>query len=432
MKGRSYLCIRGGEVIDPVRQRRERKDLYIAQGRIVDPATLEPDIPWRIVEAEGKLVCPGLIDLHVHVREPGQAYKETLESCSLSAASGGFTTIVAMPNTSPPLDTPQAVRWLLEQSQKRSAVRILPTGCLTRGRQGKELAPMAALREAGVVAFTDDGDCVQNAELMRRALEYAAMLGVPVLDHCQEKTLTEGAVMNEGYWSSVLGLKGWPSVAEELMVARDILLAEHCQARVHCQHLSSRNSVRLIREARLRGVPVTAEVTPHHLALTEECLKEFDPLYKVNPPLRTRWDCQALAEAVAEGTISVLATDHAPHAPHEKEVELDLAPFGMIGLSTALGVYGRVFVETGLLSWEGVANRLTVGPARVLGLPDPLLEPGRVADLVIVDPDIRWQVDDLSFSGLQGKSPFCGMELLGKVILTMVEGKIVWPKPEDF
>jgi dihydroorotase len=425
-----YLCLRGGQVVDPVQEKREARDLYIAGERIVDPKTFPPDTPWEVISVEEKLLAPGFFDLHVHVREPGQSHKETLESVSRAAAAGGFTTILAMPNTSPPLDDARTVRWLLQEASKRCQVRVLATGCLTRGRLGKELAPMAALREAGAVALSDDGDCVQDLELMRRAVEYAAMLGLPILDHCQEATLTEGAIMHEGYWSALLGLKGWPALAEEYMVARDVLLAAHSGARIHCQHLSSAGSVRILREARREGVAVSAEATPHHLALTDDSLQSFDPVYKVNPPLRTKADARALAEAVAEGVISVLATDHAPHASHEKDADLASAPFGVIGLETALGVYGRVLVDSGLLSWERLINRLTVGPARVLGLPDPLLLPGAPADVVVIDPKARWQVDTSRLQSKARNCPFTGMELLGKVVLTLVGGVVVWKLQE--
>src|SRR4051795_8729167 len=335
------LVIRNGRIIDPANQRDEVADLFVVDGRIAETTAKDAEV----IDARGLVVAPGLIDLHVHLREPGFGWKETIESGARAAAAGGFTTIVCMPNTSPVADSPGTVGWIRDRAAEVACVNVLPSGAISKGLMGEELAPIGSLKQAGVVAVTDDGRCVQNNELMRRAVEYARMVGVPVLDHCQDYNLVGNGVVHEGYWSTLLGLPGWPGTGEEAIVMRNVLLAELCDHQVHCQHISAAGSVRLLREARARGVKVSGEVCPHHLALTDESIQNFDTNFKMNPPLRTEADVAALLEGIADGTLSILASDHAPHAKFEKEVEFDQAPFGILGLETELGLFIDLLVH---------------------------------------------------------------------------------------
>ena len=329
------LRIAGGRVIDPANERDGFGDVWISDGVFVAAPTAEsaPD-DVEVIDAAGLVVAPGLIDMHVHFREPGQAHKETIASGSRAAAAGGFTSVVCMPNTTPVADNAGTITLIREKAQAAASVNVFTTGAITKGIAGEELAPYGSMIAAGIVAITDDGHCVQNHEVMRRALEYARMFGLPVLDHCQDYSLVGNGVMHEGEWSLRLGLQGWPRVGEEVMVARNVLLSELCDSPIHCQHISSGGSVRLLRDAKARGVKVSGEVCPHHIALTDRCLQSFDSNYKMNPPLRTERDIDALLEGLADGTLDVLCSDHAPHAFYEKEVELDQAPFGITGLET--------------------------------------------------------------------------------------------------
>ncbi len=323
----------------------------------------------EIIDASGLIVAPGLIDIHVHLREPGFGWKETIESGARAAAAGGFTTVVCMPNTSPVADSPSTIAWIKDRAAESACVNILPTGAISKGLAGEELAPIGSLAQAGVVAITDDGHCIQNNELMRRAVEYARMVGVPVLDHCQDYNLVGHGVVHEGYWSTLLGLPGWPAAGEEAIVARNILLAELCDHPIHCQHISSAGSVRLLREARARGVKISGEVCPHHIALTDESIQNFDTNYKMNPPLRSESDVAALLEGIKDGTLEILASDHAPHAKFEKEVEFDQAPFGILGLETELGLFIDLLVhKTGTIGLPRLIEMFTANPARLLKL----------------------------------------------------------------
>ncbi|QSR85236.1 dihydroorotase [Methylacidimicrobium sp. B4] len=421
-----FYRLSGGRILDPSRGRDEVGDLFVAGGRIVDPASLPVETRWESIDASGRIVAPGLIDIHVHLREPGEPQKETFASGTRAAAAGGFTAVVAMPNTRPPADQPNTIGWIRERAREQGVVRVYPTGCLSEGRTGEKLAPLGSLRAAGVVALTDDGSCIQDAGLMRRVMEYAAMLDLPVLEHCEESSVSAGGVMHEGYWSAVLGLRGWPSLAEELIVSRDLLLAERTGARLHCQHLSSAGSVRLIREAKRRGVAVSAEVTPHHLALTDGDLARYDTHCKMNPPLGSEADREALLEGIIDGAIDLIASDHAPHCSFEKEVEFDRAPFGIVGLETTLAVAAETLVKPKLLDWPGLIARLSTIPARLLGLPGGTLSTGAAADLVVIDPDLRWTVNPQAFQSRGRNTPFSGWEVQGRAMLTMVEGKIVW------
>ena len=311
--------IKNGRIIDPKNSRDEVGDLFIKDGKIVDSLTDEELKSAELTDASGQIVTPGLVDVHVHLREPGQTHKETIETGSWAAAAGGFTTIVCMPNTSPPADTAGTIQYINDAVTRSAVVNVYPTGCITQGRLGEKLAPIGSLKRAGVVAITDDGDCVQNNEIMRRALEYCKMFDLPIMDHCQDMALTQGAVMNEGEWSIRLGLKGWPAAAEDIIVARNALLSEMTGAHVHMQHISSAGAVEVMRRAKQRNVNVTAEATPHHLALTDACIKDYSTNHKMNPPLRTERDRQALIEGLKDGTLDIVATYHAPHTTYEKD-----------------------------------------------------------------------------------------------------------------
>jgi dihydroorotase len=417
--------IRNGRIIDPANRRDEIADLLIVDGTIA-PAAEQPDRETEEIEAAGLIVSPGLIDIHVHLREPGAAWKETIETGARAAAAGGFTTIVCMPNTSPVADSPSTIAWIRGRALK-ACVRVLPAGAISKNLEGEELAPIASLAQAGAVAVTDDGHCIQNNELMRRAVEYARMVGVPVMDHCQDYNLVGDGIVHEGSWSTLLGLPGWPSAGEEAIVGRNILLAESCGHQIHCQHLSAAGSVRLLREARGRGVKISGEVCPHHIALTDESIQDFDTNFKMNPPLRTQRDIDALLEGIADGTIEILASDHAPHAGFEKEVEFDRAPFGILGLETELGLFlDRIVHKQKATDLPRLIAMLTVNPARLLSLNAGTLSPGAAADITLIDPDLEWTVDARGFQSLSRNTPFNGWNLKGRAVRTIVGGNTVW------
>jgi dihydroorotase len=424
----SAIIIRNGRVIDPANKRDEIADLCILDGRIADQSKIE-DRKSKIesIDATGLIVCPGLIDIHVHLREPGFSHKETIASGSRAAAAGGFTTIVAMPNTSPAADNASTIAWIKDRAAETACVHILPSGAISRDLAGEELAPIGALAEGGVVAITDDGHCVQNHELMRRAVEYARMFDLPVLDHCQDYNLVGNGVIHEGYWSTLLGLRGWPAIGEEVVVMRNIMLAELCNHHIHCQHVSSAGSVRLLREARARGVRISGEVCPHHIALTDEAVQNFDTNYKMNPPLRSPADVEALLEGIADGTLSILASDHAPHADFEKEVEFDAAPFGIVGLETELGLFIDLLVHKHRkIDLGRLIEMYTVEPARLLKLEAGTLSPGATADVTIIDPELEWTVRADEFQSASRNTPFDGWKLRGRAVRTIVGGKTVW------
>ena len=408
------ILLKNGQIYDAETGELSPGDLLIEKGKIRAVGRgLTNSGPT--VDLGGAWVLPGLIDMHVHLREPGQEYKEDLDSGAAAAMAGGFTTVCCMPNTKPAIDT----RGLVEYIKKRSEnflVTIHPIGAVTKSRKGEELVEMADLVEAGAVAFSDDGDPVKTAEMMRRALEYSKMLGTPIIDHCEEKSLAEGRYMNEGHMSTRLGIYGIPHVAEEIIVARDILLAAFTGGKLHLAHISTKASVEMVREAKKRGVPVTAEVCPHHFSLTEEALSTFDTNLKVNPPLRTAEDVAAIKEGLRDGTIDVIATDHAPHAPHEKEVEFDGAPFGLIGMETAVGLVFRELVEPGILSPRQVVEKMALNPTRILQLADRTFRPGNRAEVTVLNPERKWTVDTGQFKSKSRNCPFQGWELTGKAL----------------
>jgi dihydroorotase len=450
------LLLTGGRVIDPASHLDASADVLIANGKI---AAVGPDAGAKVaagterMDVSGMVVCPGLIDLHVHLREPGQTAKETIATGTAAAARGGFTSIVCMPNTSPAIDNAGTVALIRDRAAKQGVANVFVTGAITKGISGEELAPIGSLKRAGVVAISDDGHCVQNNELMRRACEYAKMFDLPVMDHCQDYSLVTEGVMHEGHWSIALGLRGWPSAGEEMIVARNILLAELTGARVHCQHLSAAGSVALIREAKKRGVPISGEACPHHFVLTDAAVAgsekfwsgdgqsvygfssgsqaelpewpAYDTCLKMNPPLRSARDREAILQGLADGTIEILCSDHAPHCDYEKDVEFDYAPFGITGLETELALSLMQLYHTRLLDLSSLISKYTVAPARLLKLDKGTLAVGADADITILDPDREWTFERSGTASKSLNSPFYQWRLKGRAITTLVAGKVI-------
>jgi dihydroorotase len=420
------LLIKGGRLIDPSQNIDQTADLLIEDGRVIAVGSgLGPD-GGDVFDAAGLVVTPGFIDLHVHLREPGEEYKETIASGAKAAVAGGFTSICAMPNTRPVNDNSSVTRYIIDKAREAGLARVFPVGAITRGSKGEELAEMAEMNEAGAVAVSDDGRPVANGQVMRHAMEYARDHGLVVVDHCQDLDLAAGGVMHEGRYSTLLGLKGISSAAEENHVARDVMLAELTGARVHIAHISTRGAVEIVREAKRKKLPVTCEVTPHHLALTDEAVVSFDTNTKMNPPLRSEDDRQALIEAVADGTIDAIATDHAPHHYDEKMLEYDRAPFGVIGLETALGVVLTRLYHTGAISLARIVEMLTTGPARAFSLAGGTLVKGSVADVTVFDPDREWTVEPHRFHSKSRNTPFAGWQLRGQAVAVLVAGREVF------
>jgi dihydroorotase len=449
------LLLDGGRVIDPANGLDLTADLLIEDGKI---AAVGPNAGSQAggdierMDVTGLVICPGLIDLHVHLREPGQASKETIATGTAAAARGGFTSVVCMPNTSPAVDNSGTVALIQERARERGHVNVFITGAISKNIAGDELAPVGSLNDAGVVAITDDGHCVQNNELMRRALEYARMFNLPVMDHCQDYSLVSDGVMHEGYWSTVLGLRGWPSAGEEMIVARNILLAEITGAHVHCQHLSAAGSVQLLREARRRGLPVSGEACPHHFTLTDAAVAgsekfwlndgagifgytasserpewpAYDTNFKMNPPLRSALDREAILAGLVDGTIEILCSDHAPHCDYEKEVEFDYAPFGITGLETEVALALMQLYHTHRLGLSNISAKYTVNPARLLRLSKGTLSVGADGDVTVLDPDREWRFDKSASASKSSNSPFYGWKLKGKAVATIVGGKKAW------
>ncbi|MBU1694488.1 MAG: dihydroorotase [Verrucomicrobia bacterium] len=419
------ILIRGARLLDPARGRDEPGDLYILNGRFAEPPPAPPP-GAEVIEAAGLVAAPGFIDLHVHLREPGDEDAETIETGCRAAVRGGRTTVVAMPNTRPPMDTPDRVAGLIRRAEEIGLCRVLPAACITRGRAGGTLAPLAELAAAGACAFTDDGSTVPSDDVMRRAMEQAAALSRPILDHAQAQDLERRGVMHEGLYSARWGLPGIPSAAEVDIVRRDIRLARETGGHLHIQHVSAAESVELLRRARAEGLPVSGEVTPHHLALTDADVRPDDARWKMNPPLRGKADRAALVRAVEEGVIGVLATDHAPHTAAAKARGFREAPFGVIGLETAVGVTYTRLVVNGRMSALDWVRCCTVGPARVLGLPDPALAPGAPADLVLLDLDSERTVSAGEFRSKSRNTPFEGWRVKGRAVRTFLGGRTVF------
>ena len=454
------LLLTGGRILDPASRFDSTANLLILNGKIAAvgaDAAREAPADVERMDVTGLVVCPGLIDLHVHLREPGQTPKETIATGTAAAARGGFTSIVCMPNTSPTVDTAGTVALIHERAKRHGLVNVFVTGAITKNIAGEELAPIGSLKRAGVVAITDDGHCVQNNELMRRALEYAKMFDLPVMDHCQDYSLVTTGVMHEGYWNTALGLQGWPAAGEEMIVARNILLAELTGAKVHCQHLSAAGSVALIREAKKRGVPISGEACPHHFTLTDSAVAgseqfwqadgkglfgygkrddlpawpSYDTHFKMNPPLRSARDREAILDGLADGTIEILCSDHAPHCNFEKEVEFDYAPFGITGLETELALSLMQLYHARRLNLSDLIAKYTVAPANLLRLSKGTLAVGADADVTVLDPDRDWVFERGSSASKSANSPFYDWPLKGKAVATIVGGRKVWTEQSE-
>ncbi|HEY7637515.1 MAG TPA: dihydroorotase [Gemmatimonadales bacterium] len=423
------ILIRGGRVLDPARNTDTVVDLLLSEGRVeASGRSLGTPDGALVLDATGMVVAPGLIDLHVHLREPGQEDLETVATGAMAAAAGGFSAVCAMPNTDPVTDNQAAVGFIVSQAQRAGKARVYPIGAISLGQKGQQLAEFGELVGAGAVAVSDDGRPVVSSHLMRTALEYARTFGIPVADHCEDPTLAEGGAMHEGLVATRLGLKGVPAAAEEIMVARDILLAELTGGHVHLCHMSTRGSVALIRRAKEEGIRVTAEACPHHFTLTHEACEGYNTNAKMNPPLREPEDREAIRQALRDGTIDAICTDHAPHHYDAKEREFDDAPNGIIGLETALGLAITELVESGFLSLPQLVDRLSGAPARIFNLPGGSLAPGGPADVVLIDPAARWVVDPETFFSKSRNTPFAGRQLVGRAEVTIVRGQVVFQR----
>ena len=453
--------LKNGRVIDPANKLDSIGDVLIIDGKISavgDEARKKSPQDAEQIDCTGLVVCPGLIDLHVHLREPGQSAKETIGTGTKAAARGGFTSLVCMPNTSPTIDNAAAVALVHEKARNEGVVNLFVAGAISKNIEGEELAPIGSLKNAGVVAITDDGHCVQNNDLMRRACEYAKMFDLPVMDHCQDYSLVTDGVMHEGYWSTALGLRGWPATGEDAIVARNILLAELTGARIHCQHVSTARSVELIREAKKRGVSISGEACPHHFLLTDAAVAgsekfwdedgkqvfsvqssvdelptwpAYDTNFKMNPPLRSARDREAVLEGLADGTLEILCSDHAPHCDYEKEVEFDYAPFGITGLETELALSLMQLYHAKRLSLADLIAKFTMAPAKLLNLRKGTLSVGADADVTVIDPDAEWVFERGETESKSLNSPFYGWKLKGRAVTTIVGGKIVWSEQND-
>jgi dihydroorotase len=427
------LLLRGARIVDPSQMIDEKMDLLIENGKIVRTAKniykskteTEADSPstLKVLDLRGKIVVPGLIDMHTHLREPGFEYKETIQTGCEAAAAGGFTALACMPNTNPVNDNRSVTEFIIRKARECNVCHVYPVAAISRKSEGAALAEFWDLKDAGAMAFSDDGKPVMNAALMRRAMEYACSLDRTVISHCEDLHLTAGGVMNEGFVATELGLQGIPSVAEEVMAARDILIAEFTGTAIHIAHVSTAGSVRLIREAKARGVRVTAETAPHYFTLTDEAVREFDVNAKVNPPLRGGEDVAAVREGLRDGTIDVIASDHAPHAVTDKDVEFDDAAFGMVGLETSLGLSLKL-VSGGILTLDQLIMKMSTAPARILKIPGGTLKTGAVADVTVIDPAAAWTVDRTRFRSRGRNTPFHGWDMKGKALMTIVGGEI--------
>jgi dihydroorotase len=417
------IQISGGRIIDPAQDIDQFGDLWISRGRILPLGSGYEDAEI-VIDAKGKIVCPGLIDCHVHLREPGNEEDETIATGAAAALASGVTSVACMPNTRPAIDSQATAEFVVLQAQRARQANVYPVGAVSKGRKGEELAELGQLVAGGAVAFTDDGSPVASASLMRRALEYAKMFDRVIMQHCQVPELTTGGVMNEGLVSMRLGLAGMPAAAEDIMVARDIRLAEITGGRLHIQHISTARSVELVREGQRRGVRVTAEACPHHFTLTDEELNAFDSNFKMNPPLRPWSDVEAVIDGLKDNTIGIIATDHAPHATEKKMREIDLAPFGIVGLETLVPITVKSLIEPGFLSWPEIIRKLTYNPAQLLGIPKGTLRAGADADVTIIDPDLPWTIDPDQFRSKSRNTPFAGWKVHGRAHTVIVAGEV--------
>jgi dihydroorotase len=421
------ILLKGGRVIDPAQGVDDTLDLLLADGRVAGVGKgLDGGDDADVRDVSGLVVAPGLIDLHVHLREPGGEHKETIATGARAAAAGGFTAVCAMPNTDPPIDSPASVGYVRAQGLRAGGARVYPTGAISVAQQGERLALIGEMVGAGAVAITDDGRPVSDSGLMRLALQYAGTFGIPVATHAEDLSLSRGGSMHEGIISTRLGITGIPAAAENVMIARDLLLAELTGGRLHIQHVSTRKGVEMIRDAKARGVDVTAEATPHHFTLTHEAVVGYRTDAKVNPPLRTEDDRQAVRDAVRDATLDCIATDHAPHHYDEKEQAFEDAPFGLVGLETALGLAITELVETGIIGLGDLIDRMSAAPARAFTLPGGTLAQGSPADVTVFDPALEWEVDPAKFLSKSRNSPFAGRRLKGRNRLTIVGGRVVW------
>ena len=421
------LLIRGGRVVDPSQGLDGVHDVLVRDGLVVGVGSEGAQTIGKAdetIDATGLVVCPGLVDMHVHLREPGREEDETIETGTRAALAGGFTSVACIPNTEPPIDTQSTVEFIHQKAARADTCNVFVVGCVSRDRAGKELADIGQLVEAGAVAFSDDGAPVYDAELMRRALEYCRMFDKPILAHEEVLELSHGGVMHEGLVSLVLGLTGLPAAAEEVMIGRDIALAEVTGGRLHVMHVSTAGGVALVRAAKARGARVTAEACPHHFTLTDECLRGFDSNFKMSPPLRTADDVEAIMAGLADGTLDCIATDHAPHAREKKMLELDRAPMGILGLETAVGLSVTRLVNTGRIGWPRLIEAMSTLPARILGVNRGTLRPGAIADITLIDPNLVWQVDVRRFCSKSVNSPFHGWTLTGRAVATIVAGRV--------
>ncbi len=419
----SELLIKNGHVIDPANGIDKVCDVLIVDEKVAQVGKVSKPVK-NVINAKGKLVTPGLIDIHVHFREPGDEEEETIASGSAAAVAAGFTSVVCMPNTDPPIETETDVEYIHRKGRQARKTHVYTMGAITKKREGFELAEMGFMSQAGAVGFTDDGNGVQDPAVMLRALKYAAMFDVVMAQHCQDNSFAGSGVMNSGYYSTILGLPGIDKLAEEAMLWRDIQLVKKTSVRYHAQHISTAGSVELIRQAKKDSLPVTCEVTPHHLLLTEKCCEGYDTNYKVNPPLRTEKDIDALKQAIADGLVDALVTDHAPHLQSEKELEFLTAPFGMVGLECALGLYIKALIEPKILDWPGLIRLMTEKPAKIIGIDKGTLSKGKQGDVTIIDPNAEYVVDVNKFRSKSRNCPYNGWKLRGKVLKTIVGGEV--------
>ena len=424
------LLLKGGRIIDPTRNLDEVSDILVENGRIVDTGSFSGKEGWTVVDVSGKMVFPGFIDMHVHLREPGREDKETILTGSMAAVAGGFTSIACMPNTNPVNDCETVTRHIIEKAQDADKANVFPIGAVTKRSEGKELAEIGEMAKAGIVAISDDGNPIQDNQVMRRAMEYAGIFDIPVLDHCEDIDLAAGGTMNESFVSTELGLRGINSAAEELQVARDVILSRLTGSRIHICHISAAESLEHVRNAKALGIRITCEAAPHHFILTEDNVKTFDPNYKMNPPLRAQKDVDALIEGLVDGTVDCIATDHAPHLRMDKCETFDVSANGIVGLETSVPLVCDRLLHKGVITPVRMAELMSLNPSRILGLDRGSLSPESIADITVVDPEMESVVDPEQFASKARNCPFAGWKLKGWPVMTVVAGRIAWQSPE--